>query len=378
VTLLVERVRSIEALMALEPEWESLEAQSGPQMPFTGALWSRLWMEHKAATRWSVSDEVYAFAVRERDGRLVAIAPMMRTTRPAIGPFRIRMIQFIGADPNMTELRRMVCRPDDEARAAHAILDALVTDERDWDLVEWTGLLSPDSVASRKLSIHERDAVPMYFVRLPSSWDEFRSGLSRNIKESLRKCYNSLRRDAVNWTFRAVDSPSEIGAALDRFFVLHSARAEAIAAVHHKDVFASEARRAFLHEYFGTMAQEGRAFAFQLLIDDVVIATRLAVACGTTLYFYYSGFDASWGKYSVMTTTLAEALKWSIERNFEVANLSTGTDVSKTRWGPEVVLFHARCLYAPSLRSRLSMKLYLAVRRLKGGAWFDLRGLGRE
>jgi CelD/BcsL family acetyltransferase involved in cellulose biosynthesis len=34
-----------------------------------------------------------------------------------------------------------------------------------------------------------------------------------------------------------------------------------------------------------------------------------------------------------MTTTVAESIKWAIERQFRLVNLSPGTDVSKTRWG---------------------------------------------
>ena len=349
----------------LAAEWDALDEHTGIRVPFTGSLWNRLWFTHLGAKHWSVRDVVQTFVVRESDGRLIAIAPMMLTSRPASGPFRIQKTQFMGADPNMTELRRMVCRPEDEARAASAIVRALVGDSAHWERVEWTGLLDPDAVEWQSTPSEAGEPVPMYYVRLPESWEEFRTRLPRNIKESLRKCYNSLKRDNINWSFRAVQSAAEIGAAVDSFLALHQSRAEAALNVAHPNVFAAPASKAFLREYFATMAAEGKAFAFQLMIDDVVVATRLAMACGSTLYLYYSGFDQSWGQYSVMTTTVAESIKWAIEHGFKIANLSTGNDVSKMRWRPEEVVFHSRVVQAPTSRVRIMWKLYAEVRRFR-------------
>ena len=364
-SLRVERVVTLEALTALATEWDALDEQTGIRVPFTGSLWNRLWFMHFGATHWSVRDVVQTFVVRESNGQLIAIAPMMQTSRPASGPFRIQKTQFMGADPNMTELRRMVCRPEDEARAASAIMRVLVVDSAHWERVEWTGLLDPDAVEWQASPHEVGEPIPMYYVRLPESWDEFRNRLPRNIKESLRKCYNSLKRDGINWSFRIVQSPADMSAAVDCFLALHQSRSKAAFNVVHRNVFASQSSKAFLREYFSAMAAEGKAFAFQLMIDDVVVATRLAMACGSTLYLYYSGFDQAWGKYSVMTTTVAESMKWAIERGFKIANLSTGTDVSKTRWRPESAVFHSRVLQAQTSRVRIMWKLYAGVRRFR-------------
>ena len=119
----------------------------------------------------------------------------------------------------------------------------------------------------------------------------------------------------------------------------------------------------FLHEYFATMAAEGKAFAFQLTIDDAVVATRFAVAYGTTLYLYYSGFDPAWRRYSVMTTTVAEAIRWAIAHGSEIVSLSTGNVVSKLRWGAEEARFHTRVVQAPTSRARILSLLYRDTRR---------------
>ncbi len=377
-SLTVETVVDDAGLSMLTREWDELDAETGLRTPFTGSLWSRLWLKHLAAARWYVRDEVCTFVVREQDGRLVAIAPMMRTTRPGTGPFRMQKAQFIGADPNMTEVRRMVCRPEDEARAATAIMTALTAVPDSWDRIKWTGLAAADTVAWGDVPGEMGATVSMYYVRLPDTWVAFRAGLSRNIKESLRKCYNSLRRDGVSWSFAAVESVAAMPTAVDRFFELHTARAEAQVAVAHHDVFATANSREFLREYFQAMAAEGRAFVFQLLIEDVVVATRLAIACGSTLYLYYSGFDQTWSRYSVMTTTVAESIKWAIEHGYEIVNLSTGDDVSKSRWSPEEAVFHTRILRGQTVRARMVSRIYDQVRRFSRDGSAVAQLLARE
>ena len=57
-------------------------------------------------------------------------------------------------------------------------------------------------------------------------------------------------------------------------------------------------------------------------------------------------------------TTVAEALKFAIEHGFHQVNLSTGNDVSKTRWGPQEVVYREALQISPSWRGRLSGTLY--------------------
>jgi CelD/BcsL family acetyltransferase involved in cellulose biosynthesis len=80
------------------------------------------------------------------------------------------------------------------------------------------------------------------------------------------------------------------------------------------------------------------------------------------LYLYYSGFDQDWGKYSVMTTTVAEAIRYAIARQVPRVHLSMGADVSKSRWGPETSLLHEAVCVRPRVSSRSALRLYTWAR----------------
>jgi len=61
---------------------------------------------------------------------------------------------------------------------------------------------------------------------------------------------------------------------------------------------------------------------FQLAIAGDVVALRIGFVIGGSLYLYYSGFDPRWSKYSVMTTTVVEAVKYAIGQGLTAINLS--------------------------------------------------------
>lgn len=90
---------------------------------------------------------------------------------------------------------------------------------------------------------------------------------------------------------------------------------------------------------------------------------RIGFVLGDSLYLYYSGYDPAFAKYSVMTTVVAEAIKHAIEEGFATVNLSTGRDVSKTRWGPDEVVFRQASIVSPSLRGELTHEMFRAARR---------------
>ena len=359
----VEPIVSVEALHSLAPEWEKLFNESGADTPFATFEWTDCWWKHLRQERGAVCDTLQIRAIRDQSGRLVAVAPLIQTDRPKTGPLRVRLLQFVGADPNVTELRGMLAMPERE-RDAYAALQRNL-DTTAWDWIQWSGLREDGSsdAVRQKLSVNSED-ISTSLLTLPETWEDFRAGLKRNIRESLRKCYNSLKRDNITFEFRVVRDPPEIAEAVDRFLVLHKARAkDEEASVNHLDVFASPAACIFLKDVCCRLAETGVTRIFQLVIDGNVVASRIGFQFPNSLYLYYSGYDPAWGKYSVMTTTVAESIKYAIEQGLRTVNLSTGLDVAKTRWGPSHVTYGQGVQIAANTRSQLA---YAAYQRIFG------------
>jgi CelD/BcsL family acetyltransferase involved in cellulose biosynthesis len=155
-----------------------------------------------------------------------------------------------------------------------------------------------------------------------------------------------------------VSSASELPAALTRLFELHARRAGYTDGADHADYLKSEAPRGLLRDLAREPEQAPALRVFQLVIGGQVVATRLGFLLGDELYLHFSGFDPQWGRYSVMTTVVAEVLKWALEGGLRCVNLSAGTDVSKTRWSPEVITTCDGTLVSPALRGRVAWRLW--------------------
>jgi CelD/BcsL family acetyltransferase involved in cellulose biosynthesis len=350
--LTVQRIGSEPGLEALGPEWRELEESSGNTLPFRTFEWIRCWWRRMRESRWSLTDSLAIRVLRSADGRLVAVAPLALTERPGVGPFRSRALHFIGTDPNMTEVRGMLCEPAYQGECYGALYDALVRSADEFDWMEWTGIEERPG-GSRALddpALSWSDGVSCYVLDLPQSWEELRASRPRNLKESLRKGYNSLRRDHLAFELEVVtERPA---AALDDFFHLHAARASLSGEPHHQDVFAFPACRAFLWDVCEQFASRGALRIFRLRVGGKLVATRVGFALGGCLYLYYSGYDPAYRKYGVMTTAVAEAIKVAIREGLTTVNLSTGLDVSKTRWRPREVVFREALLSSRGLLGR--------------------------
>src|SRR5260370_22825382 len=63
----------------------------------------------------------------------------MLTERPAFGPLRLRILQFIGADPNITELKSLICHPHDMGDSYATMQTHLTDTSAEWDWMVWDG-----------------------------------------------------------------------------------------------------------------------------------------------------------------------------------------------------------------------------------------------
>src|SRR6187549_2004080 len=86
--LLVQEHRSTEAFKELESEWRALEPCAGT--PFATWDWAVAWWAQLREEKLGVTDSLSIRSLRTREGRLVAVAPMLISRRPSVGPIRVR------------------------------------------------------------------------------------------------------------------------------------------------------------------------------------------------------------------------------------------------------------------------------------------------
>ncbi|WP_050477281.1 GNAT family N-acetyltransferase [Herbaspirillum rhizosphaerae] len=355
-------VRHAHDLAALASEWDALSGTLPFQVPFTTASWNILWWQHLRAARMLIRDRLHVFVLRDRRGKLVAVAPMIVSMRPGVELCGVSVLQFFGADPNITEIRGMICHPD-HADAAIAVLQDYLRDHKQlWDWIEWQGLSPAQAELLSAPGVPQPKARVMCYLPLPPSWEDLKHGLSRNMKEAIRKCFNSLRRDGHQHAFSVIEHTADVAPALMTFLRLHKLRAMSPEGVFHPNVFRDRKSRQFLTAYAGAASAQGQLRIFQLSVNGAVVASRIGFLSKRQLYLYYSGYDTAWGKYSVMTTLLIHIMQWAIAHELECVNLSTGKDQSKLRWQPLEAIQHNAVQISPRLRSDFLFKAYTHLR----------------
>ena len=327
------------AFLGIEAEWKTLYQASQTQNPFLSWEWISTWTQHYCG------DRLRTIIVR-KGGDAVAIAPF-HLNRYLIGPgIYARALQLMGPKEvqHLFEIREILMRPGLEQEATEAVLDRALQ-IRGWDWLELSaqgqGLSQLGSLLERRpghaFSVSSEPVSYIPVMALERTWEAQRQKLKRNIKESIRHCYNSLRRDGHEQKYVADGGAVDAAGAAARLVELHHRRSLVSQRRWHRDHFADDSIRAFEEDVLRKMHAAGRVRFAELLIAGSTVAARACLESHGGLYFYYSGFDPDWWKYSVMTLVVTESIQDAIARGLSTVNFSPGIDDSKSRWGPEMI-----------------------------------------
>ena len=364
-SLTIEDCSDHVAFDRLRPDWIALEKSLFPRTPFTSPTWHETWWRHLRRKTWHTRDDLALYSVRNENRELIAVAPFMRSTYPGVGPLRISELQGIGADPNITELRGLVCHaknalPAIEALKAHFIKTYPRVSWITWNNViqlECDAVLNP-SQADQARPIAWKRSQPAYIIAMPETWTYFEANLTKKVRKKLRSCSNSLQRDNHRVSLNVVVDPYAVASSLRTFYNLVAMRSQ----IRHADPFARPEVQTFFNDYSQRSSEKGELRIFELRSGQDVVACRIGFALGSELYLYHSGNLPAWDRYSIMTTLLAEIFKWAISNNFRHVNLSTGLDRSKTRWRPQEIMYNDAIDVMPG---RINAVLYRAFDRVR-------------
>lgn len=355
--LQLETVTTVQGLEALDEEYERLNRVTDNGLPFALCEWHSSWCRQWLNCSRRVQDALAIHVMRDRTGVCVAIIAMLRSVR-TLGPLRVCSLNMLGPDPALSEIHPLLIEPGFEVPAAATIQQHLAA-MPDWDWVNWTGLSPRFAEAlGRHTELAWFEPQRDYVIDLPPSWEQLRARLKRNIRESLRHCYNSLKREGLEFRLAVHTEEADIAGALERFFELHTLRAQLEGTASHPDRFRHERSREFLRDVCARLAARKIARVFELDVGGQVVASRIGFVVGHTLYMYYSGFRPSWAKYSVTTTILAEAIKYAIACGLTSVDLSPGRIVSKTRWSPREVAYGHAVQFRGGRRTHWARFLY--------------------
>ena len=321
--------------------------------------------------------EISVCSASAQTAQLVAVAPFHRVRllqRPLARPPFVRVLRPLGIarSTEITELPEILTLDRAGKKLLPVVIQGLIDLVDSWDWLELTltpeqGWLDPEWIAplgqpSDVTEFHKRTRACVVTPLAPS-WETFRATLGRNVRESIRRGENRLRRDGHEW--RLIDEFSDAEAvetAVDQLTVLHRARADLRRGPTHSSCLESADARTFLKRATSALATTNDATPALLEVDGQIVAARLLLHAGGSTFFSLSGFDANWWDFGVATTLVAEALRGRILRGDATANLATGPERSKLRWSNELRLHQDFFLVRTQRRSSIAFEAYWTAR----------------
>jgi CelD/BcsL family acetyltransferase involved in cellulose biosynthesis len=355
----------VRAFRNLEPSWRALERLAGGHNPFLAWEWVLPWVENV------IGDRVRTVVISDGD-EVVALAPFCRRSYWLLPGVRAVAMQLAGPREfqHVFEAREVLAAPGRQADVFAAMRDQmLATPAADWvefsaagpPAVVWDDVLS--HIDSRRVDTSE---VSMPILQLQETWPDLRSQMRRNIKESIRHSYNSLRREGCSYTFSVATDPAGAMSCLETFLRLHTLRSQVRDRVYHHDQFAPEQLRMFLRRAVGPLMKAGRLEFCTVDIGGETVASRICLHADERLYLYYSGFDPAWWRYGVMTLLVTERIKLAMDEGIRSINFSPGLDPSKERWKPTNVPLRSYTVLRPGVASGLRRRGFEARKHASG------------
>jgi CelD/BcsL family acetyltransferase involved in cellulose biosynthesis len=351
------------------PEWIALFERSGSRNPFAHPVWLTTWAHH-----FATEEDLHLIAVRQGE-ELVGLAPFYRHRGWFGGRHPVRFLRLLGSgrETGLTELSQVLIRPGLERRVLRAVMHHVLRDEAEWDLIELTlppeqGWFEPDWLpedGGRAFFIH-KDTAPCVVMPLDADWHTLRSGLKRNVKESLRRGVNRLERDGHSWSVPTPSSPTEVQSALTDLLRLHSARARMDSSVLHANRFASPTDTMLLFDLGYRLGQSGHVSPRILTVDGIPAAGLLMLRANDGVFLSFSGLEPRWWDYSPQTILVEHCLHEAALSGAVFANLSVGPDRSKLRWSERLELYNSFMIVGDRPRAALAFGAYWQLRPAAG------------
>ena len=288
---------------SIQTEWEQMLPACSTNTIFLTPWWQRVWWR-----RFGEGWELRILSVWE-DDKVLGIAPLMA---------RDGVMSFVGGT-DLFDYHDFIVPQGKEALFFDSLCDYLI--KLDWRRLDLTSLPqgSPTlrhlpSLAEKKgiaVEVVEEDMTPI--ASLPSTWDDYLSGLTKKNRHELRRKLRRLERADGAHQY-VCDNPDSLVGCMQDFFSLHKASSP------DKMGFLTPERESFFEDIALELAPRGQFKLYFLEISDTRVASCICFDYADSYLLYNSGYHPDFSSLSVGLLNKALCIKEAIEegrRSFE-------------------------------------------------------------
>ena len=340
-------VESAGDFLALEDEWRALWKEASDRSPFSCWEFASSWWRHFVTEGGnSATGEFRVLVARDERENTLGFAPMFVEHNLGVPAFGTTLQPFGRSNTfeTMTDEPMGALDPLLAGRALAVFNGYLRTQAREghWDLavsntsatVEAFALKAPPALRRQGSLVEvDRRLNGPVSVDLPASWEQYRGGLSKSMRDNIAYYPRRLRREVGPFSVQIARCPTEVAAATQHLIHLHQRRSDGALPTAHRTHLPGPGHVAFMTEVMERLAHAGLATVVTLSVGTQVVAAHAFLEAGNATWTYYSGFEPAWSKYSPLTILTAAYLEDAISNGVRQLHFSPGQTPWKARWG---------------------------------------------
>ena len=352
------------ALEALVPEWAALVDESANASLFSTPVWQLAWLD----TIPAVSPRY--IVARDDAGRLRALLPLaVRTHR--LGAIAVRALELGGEAVACGDHLGFIARPGDATDAWTTAAPVIASCAQDVDLVRLASMDESDAGFARAALAGRRawracdprdDVAPR--VALPAPGSDVLDAFDGARRKKIRYYERHLAAEHPSATIVRNEERMPLAAGLDALAELHASRWRQRG---ERGVLADATFMTFVRQFSGAAHAHGWLRLYQMVIEDRIVATLLAVHCHGVASGWLLGWNPQFAKWNVSELLWVHAMREAVGEGLHTFDFLRGREAYKLRFPvTEPVLSTAQ--WAVSGRGRVAMDVSRAGERLLASA----------
>ena len=304
-----------ESFETLALQWEAKLSFCDTDSLFLAPMWQRLW--------WSAFGKEDLLLLAFHQGEtLLGIAPLIQ---------KDGQVSLLG-QKEFFDYMDFISPRDTREAFLSSFIDFMVSEG--WHTLSvpsipgWSPTLAllPEIARSRGLHVEIKDEDTAPGLKLPPTWDEYLSSLSKKDRHELRRKFRRLN-ESVQWRhYICSDISSLLLCAEDFFHLMRESREE-------KDRFLTQEREDFMLSAVERLTKENIARLYFLEVNGARVASAMCFDYKGTRFLYNSGFDPSLSHLSVGLLLKALCIKEAIEQKLVFFDFLRGNEPYKYHLG---------------------------------------------
>lgn len=326
----VKEINSVSEFENLKNEWNELIFKDKNSTIFQTWSWQYIWWKY-----YQKRKKPFILLVYE-NSQIIGLAPFYIATSYLGLPLKI--LSFLGT--TTTDYLNFIILDGFEEKFFNALFEYLSRYHKQWDIIDlhqiseksinlplFSNIVEKNDFELKKIGQEKCLQLP-----LPEKWEDLLNELPKKMKWNVEYYTRRLKRD-YQVELKAIDkmasSRKEIEKMIKVFFDLHQKRwiSKKIPGSYLIPKF-----KLFHHEMAQSAFENNWLSLYSLSLDGEIVAVQYGFNFKNKIYFYLSGFDPDWGKFSVSTVLLRQTIIDAIEEGIEVFDFMRGDEEYKYRW----------------------------------------------